>query len=338
MPDILSMESGRSPKVSVIAPVYGVEQFIGKAVETMMEQTLDDVEFIFVDDRTPDNSMKVLREVIARYPKRSEQVIILKHGTNRGLPTARNTGLKVARGEYVFHWDSDDYAEKDMLECLYNEAKRNGCDYVWCDWYLTFQSNSRTMRQPSAATPRKALSLVLAGGMKYNVWNKLVTRKLYTETGICFPEGNAMGEDMTMIKLLARAKHVGHVSQPLYHYIRTNSCAMTQVYSTTNLEELQRNTADVCNFLRRHITDDLIEKEISWFKLNVKLPFLFSGQQSEMLLWQQWFPEANRDIMDNHTLAFRTRVLQWTAAHKFFFINRAYNTFVFKFIYGIIYK
>ena len=332
------MEYERIPKVSVIAPVYGVELFIGRAVESMMEQTLDDVEFIFVDDCTPDNSINVLREVISRYSERSHQITILRHDVNRGLPAARNTGLKAARGEYIFHWDSDDYAEKDMLECLYNEAKKNGSDYVWCDWFLTFGSNSRIICQPSATTSREALSIVLAGGMKYNVWNKLVARSLYIDSKIRFPEGYSMGEDMTMIKLLTQAKSVGHVVKPLYHYIRTKSSAMTQIYSSSHLQQLLKNTTDVCNFLHNQIVDNSIEREINWFKLNVKLPFLFSGQLPDMLLWQQWFPESNCYIMSNHMQALRTRILQWTAAHNLLFVNRTYNTLVFKFIYGIIYK
>ena len=332
------MEYERTPKVSVIAPIYGVEQFIGKAAKSMMEQTLHDVEFIFVDDCTQDKSIEVLCEVISHYPNRSGQVSIIKHNTNKGLPAARNTGLEVARGEYIFHWDSDDYAEKDMLEYLYNEAKRNCNDYVWCDWFLTFNSNSRIMRQPTAATPREALSIVLAGCMKYNVWNKLVARSLYTDSKIRFPEGYSMGEDMTMIKLLTQAKSVGHVAKPLYHYIRTNSSAMTQIYSDAHLKQLLKNTTDVCYFLRNQIIDNSIEREISWFKLNVKLPFLFSGRQADMVLWKKWFPESNRDIKSNHIQALRTRILQWTAAHNLSLVNRAYNILVYKFIYGILYK
>lgn len=324
------------PKVSVIAPVYGVECFIGHAVESMMRQTLDDVEFIFVDDCTPDSSIDIVHDISSRYPAR--QVRILRHEVNRGLPAARNTGLEAARGEYIFHWDSDDYAEPDMLEALYAEAQAGNCDYVWCDWFLTFGTNSRIMPQPSAATPREALSIALSGGMKYNVWNKLVARKLYDVTGIRFPEGRSMGEDMTMLKLLAKASCVGHVAKPLYHYIRTNNGAMTQVYSPRHLEELRQNTADLCNFLLAEINDGNKEQEINWFKLNVKLPFLFSGRKSEMRLWKSWYKEADKYIMSNKRQALRTRVLQWTAAHRLGFVNHLYNVLVFKFIYGVIYK
>lgn len=107
---------------------------------------------------------------------------------------------------------STDYAEPDMLEALYAEAQAGNCDYVWCDWFLTFGTNSRVMIQPGATTPREALSIALSGGMKYNVWNKLVARKLYDVTGIRFPEGRSMGEDMTMLKLLAKATCIWVIS------------------------------------------------------------------------------------------------------------------------------
>lgn len=326
----------RTPKVSVIAPVYGVERFIARAVESMMKQTLDDVEFIFVDDCTPDSSIDIIRKVTSHYPDR--QVRIIRHEVNRGLPAARNTGIDAACGEYIFHWDSDDYAESEMLETLYHEALIHGYDYVWCDWFLTFNTNSRIMPQPTATTSREALTIALSGGMKYNVWNKLVSRCLYGSTAIRFPEGRSMGEDMTMLKLLAKASCVGYVAKPFYHYIRTNTGAMTQVYSPRHLEELRNNTADLCNFLRAEVNDNNIEQEINWFKLNVKLPFLFSGRKSEMKLWKSWYKEADKYIMSNKRQALRTRILQWTAAHRLGIVNHLYNALVFKFIYGVIYK
>lgn len=330
------MESERIPEISVISPVYGVADFIGRAVRSMMEQTIDNVEFIFVDDCTPDYSIDILREVIEEYPHR--QVRILRHDKNRGLPAARNTGLKATRGRYIFHWDSDDFADPDLLERLYIKAETEKCDYVWCDWYLTFGSNSRMMLQPSVFSPREALSIALAGGMKYNVWNKLVARRLYDGNNIKFPEGYSMGEDMTMIKLLAKSQKVGHVAKPLYHYIRTNSGAMTQVYSSRHLNELRHNTTDLCEYLSREIADKSIIQELEWFKLNVKLPFLFTGRKSDMKLWRSWYKESDKYIMSNRRQALRTRLLQWTAAHHLGIVNTLYNVLIFKFIYGVIYK
>lgn len=220
----------RNIKVSVIVPVYGVEKFVGRCVDSLMRQTLDRIEYIFIDDCTPDSSMDIIRSIVESYPNRKIYVKYLKHDRNCGLPTARNTGLRVALGKYIFHCDSDDYLDIDMLESLYNEAEAKHCDFVWCDWYLTFNTKSRIMRQPSAENPQHALILMLSGAMRYNVWNKLVRHDLYIETGITFPDGCSMGEDMTMIRLAAKAKKVSNVAKPLYHYVRTNTDAMTQEY------------------------------------------------------------------------------------------------------------
>ena len=108
-------------KVSVIVPIYNVERFIERCVKSLMEQTLQDVEYIFVDDAATDNSMKILAATLSIYS--DQNIRILVHQENKGLPAARNTGLAVATGEYVFHCDSDDYMEKDMLEALYKKAK-----------------------------------------------------------------------------------------------------------------------------------------------------------------------------------------------------------------------
>lgn len=125
-------------KVSVIVPIYKVEPFIKRCANSLFEQTLQNVEYIFVDDATPDNSIHLLKEVVAFYPNRNEQIHIIHHKVNKGLPAARNTGLEMVSGEYIFHCDSDDYVEPDMLEKLYQKAEETNADMVWCDWFLTF--------------------------------------------------------------------------------------------------------------------------------------------------------------------------------------------------------
>lgn len=192
--------------VSVIIPVYNVGKFIERCVRSLMEQTMDNVEYIFVDDASPDNSIQILQKVLADYPNRRDNVRILTHAENKGLPAARNTGLAVATGEYIFHCDSDDFVEPDMLEQLYGKAIECDADIVWCDWYLTFEKSERYMKQPAYDTPLEALKAMLGGAMKYNVWNKLIRRTLYVENSVEFPAGYGMGEDMTIMMLLRMHK------------------------------------------------------------------------------------------------------------------------------------
>ena len=326
-------------KVSVIIPIYKVEGFIGRCAESLMSQTMQEgVEFIFVDDATPDRSIGVLEEMLQRYPARKAQIILLRHEANQGLPAARNTGLAVARGEYIFHCDSDDYVEADMLETLYDTAVQQQADMVWCDWYLTFADSERYMKQPQYGTAEEALKAMLAGGMKYNVWNKLVRRSLYTDNHIAFPAGYGMGEDMTMMRLAACAQRVAYVPKAFYHYVKTNAGSFCQTYSERHLRELQHNVSETAQFLLHHCGKEW-EREVAFLKLEAKFPFLISdGTGGEYRRWKEWYPEANAYILQNRFVSLRSRIVQWLAAHGQMWAVWLYNKVVMQWMYKLIYR
>lgn len=324
-------------KVSVIIPIYRVESFIGRCARSLMEQTLMDVEYIFVDDVSPDGSIAVVYQVLANYPERSSHVKILTHSKNKGLPAARNTGLSVAQGEYIFHCDSDDFVEPDMLEQLYGKATETDADIVWCDWWLSFAKNERYMKQPEYGTPIDALKGMLSGVMKFNVWNKLVKRKLYTDSNIMFPTGYGMGEDMTMMRLFARAEKVVYLPKAFYHYVQLNTGAFSKNYSNRHLEELQHNVSLLLRDLQGLYRDQL-KREMAFFQLDVKFPFLITDDFSKYKLWQSWYPEANQYILQNKQLSLRSRCLQWLAWKHQFWVVWLYYKCVHKVVYGLIYR
>ena len=322
-------------KVSVIVPIYKVEKFIERCVRSLMEQTLQEVEYIFVDDATPDKSIEVLQACLTQYPDR--KATILNHQQNQGLPAARNTGLAIATGEYIFHCDSDDYVEPTMLEELYNAVQKNDADIVWCDWFLTFAENERYMKQPSFDTPLEAMKAMLSGGMKYNVWNKLVRRSLYAENGIQFPAGYGMGEDMTMMMLFAHAQKVAYVPQAFYHYVKLNTEAFSQTYSDRHLIELKHNIQRICDYMQK-VLGKQVEKELAFFKLDAKFPFLISNDSQKHQLWKEWYPEVNAYILQNKNVSLRSRYLQWFAWKGQFWVVKLHYYLLYKVVYGIIYK
>lgn len=324
-------------KVSIIVPIYKVEGFIERCARSLMEQTLGEVEFIFVDDASPDRSMEILHRTLTEYPERQEQVRILTHEQNKGLPAARNTGLEVATGEYIFHCDSDDFVEREMLAEMYEAAKKADADILWSDFWLSFEQNERYMQVRSYATPREALLGVLEGAMKYNVWNKLVSRSLYNENNIWFPTGHSMGEDMTMIRLLACAKRVAYIPKAYYHYVRLNMSALTQTFSELHLIDIRHNVDETVAFLRT-VLGTGIEPQLALFQLSVKLPFLISDKAADYERWRTWYPEANRAIWQAQSLPWRTKLLQWLAAKNQFWAVWLYYKLVYKLMYGIIYR
>lgn len=324
-------------KVSIIIPIYKVESFIGRCARSLMEQTLTNVEYIFVDDASPDGSIGVLRQVLADYPERSSHVRILTHSENKGLPAARNTGLAVAQGEYIFHCDSDDFVEPDMLEQLYHKATETDADIVWCDWWLSFAKNERYMKQPAYPTAIEALKGMLSGVMKFNVWNKLIRRSLYEKNGITFPAGYGMGEDMTIIRLFARASKVAYLPKAFYHYVQLNMGAFSKTYSNRHLEELKHNVSLLLSDLQELFGNQL-QTEMAFFQQDVKFPFLITDDFSKYKLWQSWYPETNRYILKNKQLSLRSRCLQWLAWKHQFWAVWLYYKCVHKVIYGLIYR
>lgn len=326
------------PSVSVIIPVYKVEKFIVRCVRSLMEQTLQDVEFIFVDDASPDGSIALLEDTLAEYPERASQTMILTHEANKGLPAARNTGLAKASGEYIYHCDSDDWVECDMLEKMYNAAKKNDADIVYCDFYISFEKNERYMSNPDYKTADELLKRGFLGGMaKYNVWNKLVRRSIYADNGITFPGGHNMGEDMTTIMLAACSERLKYIPEAYYHYVKLNAGAYSNTVSEKHLADIKFNMDRTISFLEARYGNAL-EREIAYFKLSNKLPFLISDDKEQYKRWAEWYPEANRYVMDNKDVPLRTRLLQWMAAKKLFFGVKLYYIFIYKFVYGVIYR
>lgn len=322
-------------KVSVIVPIYNVRNFILRCAESLMQQTLEDVEYIFVNDATPDDSMEILKCVLQRSSKMNDNIRILEHEVNCGLPAARNTGLSVASGEYIFHCDGDDYVEPNMLKDMYLMAKSENADIVWSDWFLSFEKRERYMKQPSLDSSENTLIALLSGSMKYNVWNKLIRKRLYDDNGILFPEGYSMGEDMTIIKLMACAKNVAYVPHAYYHYVRTNSGAMTASWSEKHLADINHNVDETIGFIRRKFGEKF-DLYLEYFKLSIKLPLLISDDFQMYNLWSNWYQESNRFIWRNKSVCFRTRALQWLAWKKQYWAVWLYNKVMQEFVYKLI--
>ena len=320
---------GKEYKISVVVPVYGVESHIARCVRSLMEQTMtDDVEFVFVDDATKDRSIEILENVLADYPRLGKQIQIIRHEKNKGLPAARNTGLAIAKGEYIINFDSDDFLESTILEKLYLRAQNDNLDFVWCDWNQVKNGGYVRIEEPSYDDAQDALKGMLIGPMHYNVWNKLIRRSLFTDYQISFPEGYSMGEDMTMMMVAECEKKVGKVDGALYNYVRYDNRTITSDYTDAHIASLKHNVERVCEFVGK-LLPGKFDKELALMKLGVKSVFLVSGVKLRLFkAWQTTFPEANQYIGENPRALKRIVVLEWFASKKLFFFVVLYNVLV----------
>lgn len=324
-------------KISAIIPVYKVEKFIERCVVSLMEQTFCEMEYIFVDDASTDNSIEILQTVVRRYPHRLPNVKIITHEKNMGLPAARNTGLAIAQGEYVFHCDSDDYIESDMLELLYYKAKEHDADVVWSDYFITFDKKKKVISQPYFNTPQDAVRGMLRGMMKYNVWNKLCRRSLYEDNNIKFPEGRSMGEDLTMIMVFLHARKCAYVNKPLYNYVQ-NPNQMTANYNEEKLDALRYNCNRIAHYMDNHFSHIDYSCEYSALKQLMKWPFLIDGKYSSYKRWHQWFPESNAYIWQTKGVNKRIQFIEWCASMHLLPIVWLHYILVIKLYYGIVYR
>ncbi len=316
--------------ISVVVPVYGVENRIRKFAKSLFSQTMTKgVEFIFVDDASKDNSISELMSELDNYPNVSHSIHVIKHEFNRGLPSARNTGLSAAHGEYVINFDSDDYLERDILERLYLKAKAENLDIVWSDWIEEREDgNSVKVTEPSYSNPEDALRAMLIGPMRYNVWNKLIRRDILINNHVSFPDGYPMGEDMTIMIIMASAQRVGKVDGYLYHYMRYSGGSITSAYSERNMLQLKYNVERVNEYLVKRF-GERYDLDIAYMKLGIKSVYLVSGISWKYFkTWRTLFPEANIYAGKNSRAAKRISILEWCAARNMYPVIWLFNLFV----------
>ena len=205
------------PKVSVIVPIYGVEKYIERCAISLFSQSLDDIEYIFVNDCTKDSSIEILNRTILKYPNRSHQIRIINLTKNGGLPNARKVGIGYATGEYIIHCDSDDWVDIQAYEKLYKEAIKGNFDIIFCDY---FHSNGITKKRRYRKFKKfktNNIEETVASHYMWNLWGALVKRTIYNYD-IIYPKSNN-GEDFAlMFQLMYYAKSYSYVDEPLYYY------------------------------------------------------------------------------------------------------------------------
>ena len=322
-------------KVSVIVPMYNVAHIIDKAIETLFAQTLQGIEYIFIDDCSSDNTLSRLNELLT--DKEGVKVKVLHHQKNCGVAAARNTGLDNATGEYIYYVDADDYIEPCAIEKMYNEAVNCDADIVGCEWFLSFEKNERHMKQAHVETGEELFKKMSYGVMRWNLWLFMVRRSLYERERMRFIEGMNMGEDMMiMMKLAMNANKVTIMHQPFYHYIQTNTGSLTKNFNAYRYQ-VTANVEEVGNYIAQTGKKEF-EETLMQLKLTLKLPLLITDKVEDYETWLNWFPEANSFVDNNEELPWRTRYIQKAAAKRRFWVLKLYYKFVIKLVYGIIFR
>ena len=219
------------PKVSIVIPVYNVENYIERSAVSLFEQTYANIEYVFVNDCTPDSSIDILMRVMSRYPQRSSQVKIIHHQFNSGVAVSRNTALDNCTGDFVIHADSDDDIELDAIETLVNHQLRSKADIV-TGLAMMHTANEHTLLPcPHYSSKEEFVIDMMQPTINHSLWNHLIRKSLYDGHNIRADRGVNCGEDCWMMTRLAYyAESFDTIDKVVYHY----DCTRENSYTANN--------------------------------------------------------------------------------------------------------
>lgn len=310
------------PQISIIVPIYNVEKYIERCCRSLFELTLTDLEFIFVDDCSPDNSSEIVKSVVLDYPNRISQVHILRHERNRGISCARNSGLSIATGTYIAYCDSDDYVDTEMYEKLYNMAVSTASDVVTCDFYFAFSNKAQPYQTFRA---NKKHDITLNNYIKSSwttLWNMIVKKELYDTHKLRSPEGISYCEDFWLgVRLIHFANKVTTINEPLYYYNQENSTSIMKSRDDKSVSEERECYIQTIRFFEEQGVISTFQEALSWRILKNKQDLVLNPSSHALFL--SIYPASHKYILSCPTSFCNRKIkcMMWLLTHRLGFIT-----------------
>ena len=219
--------------ISIIIPVYKVEEYLEKCIESVLKQTYTNLQIILVDDGSPDNCGKICDE----YAKKDSRIEVI-HKANGGLSDARNVGISKAKGRYIGFVDSDDYIKEDMYEILLNLIKKYDADVSICNLYDVIDGNECIRNKENGIREYSRIDILkeilLDKNIQSYAWNKLYKKELFDE--IKYPIGKKYEDIGTTFYLFEKCNKIVVTSEPEYYYLKRADSLVNNVTESTILD------------------------------------------------------------------------------------------------------
>ena len=224
-------------KVSVIVPVYNVDKYLDKCLDSLVNQTLKDIEIIIVNDGSKDDSEKIIKKYQKKYP----EIIKAYKKSNGGLSDARNYGLKYASGNYIAFVDGDDYVDINMFSKMYNYAKENKLDIVVCDTMMQEENNTYALKSNLGYSFDMVKNYIISYPMAcIRLVKSSLMKKHKFEKGILY-------EDLNLMPILALdTEKIGFLEEPLYYYVIRSGSIMQQKEFSLKLLDIFKVLEKIC--------------------------------------------------------------------------------------------
>ncbi len=254
-------------KVSVIVPVYNTEKYLRKCLDSLVNQTLDDMEIVLIDDGSTDGSADIMEEYQKEYPDR----VVVYHKENGGQGIARNIGISKCRGEYIGFMDSDDYVDLQMYERMYKTGVSNGADLVECQYRYVQCTNDSEVELNTYGHVRKYR------GQKdmfidplVSPWNKLYKRTVLEESGSLFTEGVIYEDTAFFIKQIPFAEKTAFIEEPFVTHILRGSSTMS-VNKSKRVGDIFVVLRDIIQFYENRGLTEKYKSELEYFCVKILL-------------------------------------------------------------------
>lgn len=231
-------ENNKEYLVSIIIPVYGVEKYIERCANSLFAQTYSNIEYVFVNDCTPDRSIERLNEVLKKNPARKASVNVVENITNCGQAAVRNIGVKHCHGQFLMHVDSDDWLDVDVVEKCVKKQIETDADIIAFDRNIYLRDGIRNVSAREANTKEEFLVQMLRREREISIWGMLIRTSLYKEHKIACVEGINMSEDFqTSPRLVYYANRISILHGVAYNYECRNSKSISATFNEKNVNQ-----------------------------------------------------------------------------------------------------
>ena len=322
----------KKPLISIIVPVYNVEKYLSRCLDSILAQTFTDFEIVAVNDGSPDNCGMILDE----YAQKDSRIKVI-HKENGGVSSARNAGLDVAQGDYIGFVDADDYIRDDMYEKMLNHTKTKDYDIVICGYYEVRKDAVTGMAISEVDVPITSragmIGLIEGGTYEGYLWNKLYKRNIFDD--VRFPAMVVMEDLYTNFLLFDKAKEILLLKETLYYYVRREDSVTMKRRVKTDIT-LFRYHMDIYDKLvqRFEETKTILNKNRVCSAFNALLSIDANKLQKEYsAVYEEayMFLKSNLELLESDFIPGSTRKrikLYLTNRRSFFVLNRLYNIIV----------
>lgn len=301
-------KASKNPLISVVVPIYKVEDFLEKCVESLINQTYKNIEIILVDDGSPDNCPKMCDE----FSKKDKRIRVI-HKKNGGLSDARNKGIDIAKGKYITFIDSDDYVSVDYIEYLYKVLTKYNAKISTCGHYICF--DKKTVEKTSDET-KKVAKMDAFKDILYDreidicAWGKLYELDLFKD--IRYPKGKIFEDTATTYKLFDLCEYIAVGKECKYYYImRDNS--ITNKNFNPNKMDLIYQTEEMCKYLNANYEGlkEACNRRLMWAYLSTYTKIVYTDKNDfikEKKLIKDYISANREEVLKDKNIQKRERI------------------------------